>query len=92
MAKLSARGRHELARYEKSLVSSEPLDQGAIQTRTLAIMSDGVVLEKWKLSGGRWKDRPLTKAWGRIGKWENKFESREEYEEALVKHGWKKVI
>jgi len=91
MAKLSAHNRTELARYEKSYESKEPLDAGAVETRTIAVMSDNAVLEKWKMSGGRWKDRPLTKNWKVIGRWASKYITREEYEQSLVNRGWKKV-
>lgn len=93
MAKLSARGRTELARFEKSFASStDSLDQGATETLTVALMSDGHVLQKWKLTGGRWKDRPLKKNWRLLtAKWSDTYKTLQEAVTDFESKGWRKV-
>ena len=58
MAKLSARGRTELARVAKTYA---PGDVGQVATYTYALMSDGVILRKTKVV---WADGHVTdRAW-----------------------------
>ena len=54
MAKLSARGRTELARVAKTYA---PADVGQVTTYTYALMSDGKILRKTKVV---WADGAVT--------------------------------
>lgn len=56
MAKLSARGRQELARYKKSEVKNDAYHEANTINTHIAIMDDGMVLRKINWTGypGTW--------------------------------------
>ena len=62
MAKLSARGRVELARFEKRTPDSNDPNEAFVDNRfQLAAMSDGHILKKMT---ARWKDTGRIHDWG----------------------------
>ena len=88
MAKLSARGRSEVTRFEKHWKNEDAVHPCIA---TVAIMSDEHVLRKTKIIGGSYTGKDIAINWKDTGKWSNKFDTLQEYKDHLVNWGWKEI-
>ena len=87
MAKLSAYGRHELMRLERTKTDTD-LDT-EWETKTIAIMSDLTVLSKIKWKHPR-HSKPFLKNWSKTGKLKDN-NATDIYVKWLIEKGYTKV-
>lgn len=74
MAKLNARGRKELLRIEREINETSPESSTTWQRTTLAVMSDGKVLEKWdvRFKPSTYEQKPGIYSYG----WKLKYKAK----------------